>query len=45
MNLPLIVALVGLVVYVLPPPVPGKLTELGRISFFAGLLVYLLGPR
>jgi hypothetical protein len=36
---PVVVAIIGLVVYVLTT---GKATELGRIAFFCGLLVSLL---
>jgi hypothetical protein len=35
-----IIALVGLVVYILTG---GKASELGRLSFFAGLLAFLMG--
>ena len=41
--LDLLVALVGLLVYVLcNTPGTAKIAELGRISFFAGLLAFLL---
>lgn len=41
---PLLVALIGLLLYILctPPPNGPKLAELGRIMFFVGLFVFLL---
>jgi hypothetical protein len=42
LTLPLIVALVGLVVFVVTA---GKPSRLGEISFFAGLLAFLLNVR
>lgn len=43
LTLPLIVALVGLVTYAVSDN--GKVAEIGRISFFSGLLAFLLGLR
>lgn len=40
--LPLLIALIGLLMYFLCVNNP-KLAEIGRIMFFAGLLVFLLG--
>lgn len=43
--LPLLIALAGLLLYVLPAN--GKVQEIGRILFFAGVLVFIwhLGMR
>lgn len=43
--LPLLVSIIGLLIYALAKD--GKVTEIGRIMFFAGLLAFLLqaGPR
>ncbi len=38
---PLLIALIGLLMYALSTN--GKLAEIGRIMFFAGLLAFLLG--
>ncbi|HKO84458.1 MAG TPA: hypothetical protein VJ140_07810 [Actinomycetota bacterium] len=43
LTLPLIVALVGLVVYAISAN--AKVAEIGRISFFSGLLAFLFGLR
>ncbi len=43
-SLPLIVAIVGGLVYALPIPWT-KATELGRLSFVVGLLAFLLGKH
>lgn len=43
LTLPLIVALIGLVVYAISAN--PKAAEIGRISFFSGLLAFLLGLR
>lgn len=43
LTLPLIVALAGLVVYAISAN--GKVVEVGRLSFFAGLLAFLFGLR
>lgn len=39
--LPLLIALIGLIVY-LTATTNGKLTEIGRILFWVGLLAFLL---
>ena len=43
LTLPLIVALIGLVVYAVSTN--GKAAEIGRIGFFCGLLAFLFGLR
>lgn len=40
--LSLFVALVGLVMYLLPQTTNGKITEIGRIFLWTGLLAFLL---
>lgn len=37
----------GLVIYLVPPNTPpaGKLNEVGRLAFFAGLLAFLMSHR
>lgn len=39
--LPILVCIIGLLLYVLPLTNP-KVTEVGRLAFFAGLLITLL---
>ena len=42
-HLPLIVCAAGLVVYLLPLKDAPKVTEVGRLAFWVGLLAVLLG--
>lgn len=46
MNLTLVlsvaICLIGAIVFLINPTKPAGLTELGRLSFFAGLLAFLL---
>lgn len=40
--LPLLIALIGLVMYLACNPADNKLCEIGRIMFWTGLLAFLL---
>lgn len=42
---PLLIAVIGLLIYILTKPENGKVTEIGRIMFWTGLLAFLLGGR
>jgi hypothetical protein len=40
--LPVLVCLIGLILYVLATPAPQRIARIGEIMFFAGLFVALL---
>lgn len=43
--LPLLIAIIGVLMYALCRPDSTKLIEIGRIMFFCGLLAFLLHPN